>query len=281
MSTETTNNIPEKVLSGIAIPACPDSLVSILRKAKRPDADLATIAALINRDAGIVGPLIQLANSPYIGLASKVSSVFQAISVLGMKNTINLVQSIVLRQNVGAPPRLFEKFWERSILSAIIAEKIAAKFPVISKDDAYLAALFHDCGIPLLIMRFPKYRETVMTQCSSGKNIIDVENDVFSTSHAVVGYFLARKWMFSPQICNAIQYHHDLSIFTSTDTSIGVDICDLTGIILMADYIADEHLCAKDKEWPSYEQTVLKHFAISEKEFFEIKGDILAHLNGD
>jgi HD-like signal output (HDOD) protein len=281
MNPKLSSNITEKALMGITIPSCPESLTSIMREAKRPSADLTSLAHLISQDAGIVGPLLQLANSPYIGLTSKVSSVFQAVSMLGMQDTLNLVQNVVLRQSVGSPPQSFEKFWERSSLSATIAEKIAEKFPTVSKDDAYITALFHDCGIPLLIMKFPEYRETVMAKCSLGEFIIDVENDIFSTSHSVVGFLLTRKWMLPSQICNAILYHHDPTIFTSADKNTGADVCDLVGIIHMAECIADEHLHVQDKEWNRFEHDVLKHFDISVQEFLEIKGDILAHLNDE
>jgi HD-like signal output (HDOD) protein len=281
MNTGLPTDITEKALNGIAVPACPASLTSILSAAKRPSSDLDHLANLISKDAGIVGPLLQLANSPYVGLKSKVSSVFQAVSVLGMQRTLNLVQNISLRQSVGSPPHSFDKFWERSSLTASIAEKIAPTFPTVSKDDAYIAALFHDCGIPLLIMKFPEYRETVMEQCKFGKFIIDVENDIFSTSHSVVGHFLARKWMLSPHIYNAILYHHEHTILTVRKEDTGVDVCDLIGIIHIAEYIADEHLHVEDKEWPQFEHDVLNHLNISAQELLEVKGDILAQLNGE
>lgn len=282
MHADMSNDITEHALMGITIPPCPASLASIMHEAKRPSTSFNSLAHLISRDAGIVGPLLKLANSPFIGLRSKVTSVFQAINVLGLQNTLNLVQNIALRQSIGGGSQSFEKFWERSSLTATIAEKIAAKFHPVSKDDAYLAALFHDCGIPVLMMKFPKYRETVMAQCKSGKSICDVENDVFSTSHTVVGNMLTRSWMLPEHICKAILYHHDPDIFTST-TGKGTrsNICDLIGIVHMAECIADEHLFVRDKEWYQFEQSVLKYFDMSEQEFSELKGDVLAYLNGE
>lgn len=278
---EPSNKLAELALSGITIPPCPASLTSIMREAKRPTMTLAKIADLIGRDAGIVGPLLKLANSPFVGLRSKVTSVLQAVNVLGLQATLNLVQNIALRQSLGGQNQSFEKFWERSSLTASIAEKVAAKFPNISRDDAYITALFHDSGIPVLMMKFPDYRETVMAQCRQGKFIIDVENEMFSTSHTVVGNLLTRSWRLPANVCKAILYHHDLTIFSSAAETVGEDVCDLIGIIHMAECIADEHLHVIDKEWPQFEQDVLKHFEISEQEFSEIKGDILARLNGD
>lgn len=281
MHAELSNNITEQALMGITIPPCPASLSSIMREAQRPSTSFTSLAHLISRDAGTVGPLLKLANSPFIGLRSKVTSVLQAINVLGLQNTLNLVQNIALRQSLGGGSQSFEKFWERSSLTATIAEKIAVKFHPVSKDDAYIAALFHDCGIPVLMMKFPGYRETVMTQCKLGKSICDVENDVFSTSHTVVGNLLTRNWMLPGHICKAILYHHDPDIFTSADKAARTDVCDLIGIVHMAECIADEHLFVRDKEWHQFGPGVLKYFDISEQEFSELKGDVLAYLNGE
>lgn len=275
------NAMTEQILNGILIPPCPASLTSIMREAKRPTAEISKIAQMISQDAGIVGPLLKLANSPFIGLRSKVTSVLQAVNVLGLQNTLNLVQNIALRQNLGGGSQSFEKFWERSSLTATVAQKIAAKFPNIPKDDAYIAALFHDSGIPVLMMKFPDYRDAVMTLCKQGKPICEVENEIFSTSHAVVGNMLTRSWMLPAQVCKAILYHHDQNIFSSGAENTGDDVLDLIGIIHMAECVTDEHLHVRDKEWPQFEEHVLGHFSISGNEFAELKGDMLAYLNGD
>jgi HD-like signal output (HDOD) protein len=199
-----------------------------------------------------------------------------------MQNTLNLVQNIALRQSLGGETPQFEKFWERSTLSATIAEKIAMKFPSISKEDAYLAALFHDCGIPVLMMKFPNYRDTLMAESKAGKAICDIENDHFSTCHTVVGHMLTRSWMLPVQISKAILHHHDSTIFSATaGEPVEVAIRNLIGIVHMAECIADEHLLVREKSWHQFEHEVLKHFEMSVQEFSEIKGDILAFLNGE
>lgn len=279
MHAELSQSTTEQALLGINIPPCPASLTSIMREGKSPSTDFGKLALLISRDAGIVGPLLKLANSPFIGLRSKVTSVFQAISVLGLQNTLNLVQNIALRQSIGGGAQTFEKFWERSSLAATVAEKITTRFPTISKDDAYISGLFHDCGIPVLMMKFPGYREAVIAECKLGKSLCDVENDVFSTSHAVVGNMLTRSWMLPPSVCKAILHHHDTTIFTSIEDAVGVDVRNLIGIVHMAEYIVDEHLHVRDKEWYQFEHDVLKHFDMSAQDLSELKGDILEQLS--
>lgn len=282
MHMELSSDVTEKSLLGLTIPACPASLANIMREAKSPSADFTRLAQLITRDAGITGSLLKLVNSPFIGLREKVTSVFQAVSILGIQNTLNLVQNISLRQSIGGNSPSFDKFWEQSSLTATIAEKIAVKFPSVSKNDAYLVALFHDCGIPVLMMKFPEYRDTLITQGKLGKAICDIENEYFSTSHTVVGNMLTRSWMLPSHISKAILYHHDTTIFSSQpseDTEASVR--NLIAIVLMAEAIADEHLLVRDKKWPEVEDLVLRHFEISAQEFSELQDDILAFLNGE
>lgn len=281
MHNELSSDLTEKILNGIQIPPCPDSLTSIMRAAKHPSADFASIASLISKDAGITAPLLKLANSPFVGLRTKVTSVLQAVSVLGMQNTLNLVQNIALRQSLNGNAQSFEKFWERSSMTASVAEKITRRFPDVSKDHAYIAALFHDCGIPVLMMKYPDYRETVMTQSKQGLNICEIENSVFSTSHTVVGNLLTRSWMLPLQVCKAILLHHDETIFHAANSAVEEEVRNLVGIVHMAECIVDEHLSAKGGEWPLFEQAILEHFELSAQEFFELKQDILAVLNGE
>lgn len=281
MNSDLPNELTEKTLNGLFIPPCPATLTSIMKAARHPKTDLEKVAHLIGRDAGMVAPLLKLVNSPFIGLRSKVTSVFQAISVLGMQNTLNLVQNIALRQSIAGNGHNFEKFWERSSLAATLAEKMAARFPTISKDDAYITALFHDSGIPVLIQKFPDYREKVMTQGAKGVPLCQTEDTHFFTNHAVVGNLLTRTWALPPQVCKAILYHHDTTIFSSPSAQAGKEVRDLIGLVHMAECAVDEHLNVRDKEWDVFAHDVLKHFEMSEQEFSELKGDALAYLNGE
>ncbi|HLP98661.1 MAG TPA: HDOD domain-containing protein [Sideroxyarcus sp.] len=271
----------DQILNGLFIPPCPATLTAIMQETAQPESSLEKIAHLINQDAGLVAPLLKLANSPFVGLRSKVTSVFQATSVLGLKNTLNLVKNIALRQSLKGDGQSFEKFWERSSLTATIAEKIAAKFPTVAKDEAYVAALFHDSGIPVLMLKFPDYRKIVIAGNEAGVPLIETENMQFQTNHAVVGSMLTRVWGLPSQVYQAILYHHDTTIFATSKDPARKPVCDLIGLLHMAECVVDEHMLVRDKEWPAVSRQVLKHFDLSESEFAEIKSDMLAYLNGE
>lgn len=281
MNAELPVDLADRALNGLFIPPCPATLNSVMREAKNPLTSLEKLAHLISSDAGMVAPLLKLANSPFIGLRNGVTSVLHAINLLGTQNTLNLVRNIALRQSLSGDGQNFEKFWERSSLSATIAERIAAKFPNISRDDAYITALFHDSGIPVLIRKFPDYRKIVMSQGARGIPICITENAHFFTNHAVVGSMLTRSWALPAPVCKAVLYHHDVTIFSAPGAQAGEDVRDLIGLVHMAECVVDEHLHVMDKEWCLFAHDVLQHFEMSEQEFSELKGDMLAYLNGD
>lgn len=281
MNAELTLSATDQTLSGIFIPPCPSMLNELMRAIKNPESDLEVIANLISKDAGMLAPLLKLANSPFVGLRTKVTSVFQAINVLGMKNISNLVHNIALRQSLSGEGPSFEKFWERSSIAATVAERMAARFPTLSREESYLAALFHDCGIPVLMQKFPDYRATVMAASAKCIPLCEAEDTHFSTNHAVVGSMLTRSWELPARVSTAIRFHHDDTIFTSPGSHAGEDVRDLIGLIHMAECVTDEHLHVREPEWGVHSEHVLTHFEMSEHEFSELKWDMLSHLAGD
>lgn len=276
---ELDDNEIQKMLAGVKIPPCPALLLEVLKEAKRPDADLDRIVQPVKRDAGMAAALLKLANSPRFSRGIKITSVHQAISVLGMTTTINLLNNVALVQSMADDPPNFEKFWERSSLSATVASRLARKIGGVAPDDAYITGLFHDCGIPVLMRTYPDYRETMMAKACMGKHVYEVEDEVYSTNHAVVGSMMARTWFLPDVVSKAILYHHDKTIFIHPGAHIRTDIIRLAGIVNMAELMVDEHFCQKNPDWDDIEIDVLHYFEMSEQDFAELKDDTLGWLN--
>lgn len=265
----------------VKIPPCPALLQEVAKEARNPDVDLARIAAHVKRDAAMTAALLKLVNSPLYGIRGKITSVPQAISFLGLKTTLNLLNNVALSQSMGDGSEKFAKFWERSSLCAAVSARIARKIFGLSPDDAYVATLFHDCGIPVLMQHYPNYRETVIAHSDQGKGIHEVENEHFSTTHAIVGNMLARSWFLPQHVCQTILHHHDSTIFSSISDRIGEDVRRLIGIVHIAELVVDEYFCQKNPEWERVASDVLACLGLSGQEFREMKGDMLEFLSGE
>jgi HD-like signal output (HDOD) protein len=66
--------------------------------------------------------MLKAANTPILGRGRHITSMHQAISLLGVKNVISLVSGLVLRTRLTAetPPAL-EQFWDNTLQIAMIS----------------------------------------------------------------------------------------------------------------------------------------------------------------
>lgn len=281
MHAELNMNVGEQVLNGIHLPPCPAALVAAMKEARSPDADLGKVARLVGQDVGLSAPMLKLANSPYFGLRNKASSIQQAVVVLGLRNTVNLLNNVALRANVAGNLPGMDKFWDRSSMTALAASRVAAQIPGVSCDDAYTVGLFHDSGIPVMMQKFPDYSKNIGEMSRISGNVCEAENDCYSTTHAVVGNLLARSWLLPPNMCRAILSHHDRTIFSSITDQASIELCNWVSIINAAEYIVDSHLNLRNEGWATWWPHVSKHLQFSEVEFAELCSDVVNVLSGD
>src|SRR5574343_53917 len=87
-----------------------------------------------------------------------------------------------------------DRFWESSALTACVSAELARRLRCVRPDVAYTFGLFHDCGIPLLVKRFPQTKEVLAAaNAAEERGFTDIEDGLMGTNHAVVGYFLAKR----------------------------------------------------------------------------------------
>jgi HD-like signal output (HDOD) protein len=237
MQTEIAQDEAMDLLKGVDIPPCPAVAISLMKEGAKDNVDFDKIIRLISGDVGLAAAMLKTANSPFFGLARKAQSVSAAVSVLGLKNILNIIMGLSLRNSVNAPKLNMERFWERSNYAAIVCERLAKGNQFISREDAYTFGIFHDCGIPILMLKFPDYKETLIAANREGGT--QMEDDAHATNHAVAGYMLARSWGLKTNVAQAIRYHHDPSFFDQGGSG------DIVGVqILMALGIVAEHIVA-------------------------------------
>lgn len=281
MHAELNMDAAGQALNGIHLPPCPAVLLAAMKEARSPNADLGKITRLIGQDVGLSSPMLKLANSPYFGLRHKTSSIQQAVIVLGLRNTINLLSNVALRANVAPNLPGMEEFWNRSSMTALAAYHIAAQVPGLSRDDAYTIGLFHDSGIPVLMQKFPDYLDNIDEQARMSGNVCEMENSCYSTTHAVLGNLLARNWLLPPNMCCAILYHHDRTIFSLIVDHDSIEIRNWISIIQAAEYVVDSYLNLPNERWAAWQPLALKHLQFSDVEFAELRNDIVNMLNHD
>ncbi|MBF0610880.1 MAG: HDOD domain-containing protein, partial [Magnetococcales bacterium] len=128
-----------------------------------------------------------------------------------------------------------EMLWRHTVTVAKSAEFIATWLNAsISPEDAYMAGLFHDCAIPVLIKKF-QIADTYFGGGSPAGELIRREEAACGTNHALVGGIMAKSWGMTREISQSIKYHHVTSLKEIDD-----DAChSMWFIVRVADFVAE------------------------------------------
>ncbi|MEW5892205.1 MAG: HDOD domain-containing protein [Pseudomonadota bacterium] len=209
---EQLDNQLEATLKEIGIPPRPAILEEISREMRNPDPDFNRVAQLISRDVSLAASFLKTANSPFYGYRHKARSVRDALIMLGLKVAARTVAGVILRHTLPSGPNM-ERFWDASDrtaqLSAWLVQKLGEQ-PDVHSDDAYTYGLFRDCGIPIMLRKFPNY-PAILAEANRDpeRPFTEVEEAYLPTNHALVGCLLAQSWWLPEATCLAIRHQHD------------------------------------------------------------------------
>ena len=278
MTTELTDEQIRQVLQGISVPPQPQIMVDLQMEQVMPEPDLRTIARLISQDPGLSGALLKTVNSPFFGQAKRVGSIQQAVNLLGCNTVINLINAQSIKGAMSdATIVSLNRFWDTAQDVAMASMALAKRLRYPAPDEAYTVGLFHNCGIPLMLKRFPQYMQVLAeayARVDQDTRIADVENQHLTTNHAVVGYYTARSWKLPAHLCDVIAQHHSVAALFA-DEFAPAKTKTLLAILKMAEHICGCHRVlgnqAVDHEWEAIADLVLDFLQLTEYDFDGLK----------
>jgi putative nucleotidyltransferase with HDIG domain len=164
------------------------------------------IANLIEKDQVITSKILRLANSAFYGFPKKVSTVQNALILLGI-NVVKVliitssIFEIIYKEDVG--------LWEHSIgvaaCSKILAEKVGLKEP----QEVATAGLLHDLGRIIQKVSFKEEYEKILELTKNGKDTLQAEKEILGIDHAEMGSFIMKTWNLPDRLVEAVDAHHE------------------------------------------------------------------------
>ena len=270
------------LLRGLEIPPCPAVLADLSAEMKRADTSAARIANLISKDVALAGGVLKIANSPLFASGRRITSVSEALTMLGFKNVFNMVINQLLRKTLVTSelPMRMDRFWDSSAHNARVCAELAGTLRGISRDVAYSFGLFHDCGMPILMRRFADYKDTLkLANEADGRVFTDVEDERHGTNHAVIGYLMARNWALPESVAQAILVHHDYAVF-DVDAHLPEETLVLVAINVLAERVTGMFLrSSDDRDWQRGKGGVGRFLGMNEGELNDLVEDLVYRLN--
>lgn len=256
---------------GIKIPPQPKVLLEIDQLMQREDFSMKALATTIGKDVGLTAAVFKIVNSPGMGSTRRIESLDKAVTALGSSALVSLVKCSALRQSMGGSTEVFTRFWEHAADIANLAAAIARKLRSVCNifpDQAYSAGLFMDCGVPVLMQRFPDYCKGYRQNKIAGWPNLVEEDDKVAASHTAIGYLVAKHWKLPDFIAYVIRDHHDAIPHSKDERT-------LACILLMATHLRDQnHGWPDGMEWLLHRDVVMEELGLSEDSLAEFEEDI-------
>jgi len=208
------------ILTSAQLPILPVAAVRLLELTAREDSAFVDIVNLIAQDMALSAKILKVANSSFYSFQQQITSINQAVSLLG----INAVRSLVLSFTFLAMGERrdhslfnFDLFWERSLVGATTAKLIAGLVPQIDADEIFTISLLQNIGQLIFALTVPSRYDHVLERLAvGGREVGEValEEEYLALAHTTSGYEVARVWGLPSAIQAAIRYHHDPAGYT-------------------------------------------------------------------
>lgn len=276
----TVTAAEKTVLQKTNIPPRPEALLTISSESKKPEPDVKVISDAIISDVSISAAVLQVVNSAVFRRDKAIESIQQAVMTLGFKRLIPLVKSVALKSAIGDSDKL-SGFWDRASQVATACSLVAQ---VIGKpqlqDHAYMLGLFHNAGIPIMVLEFEEYDEIMTLAEEQGwDKVPEQERQQFGTSHTTMSALLAQKWKLPPIMVEVIYYQHDVEgLFSSGElSSLGLDLMSILKIARNATqcFVSGEQ---ELDEWLLIQDDILAHLDLSEVDMDNVRDNIVDQL---
>lgn len=205
--------IIKHIRDGRDLLSLPLSLSDVLKEAENPNFSAETLAKIILRDPVLTGRILKVANSSFYSRFSTITTVHQAVQLLGM----NTVKCLALSTSILRPERIQQeagidvKLLFSSLLTAAAgADRLAKAVHYATPEEAFIAGLLHDIGLIYLLEHYPGQYRRILDKKVKATTLLDAEREIFGMDHAEVGYHIATRWRLPEHISAAIRCHHNV-----------------------------------------------------------------------
>lgn len=246
----------------------PAVAMKVLQLAEDDNASAQDLASAIAVDQALTAKLLRLANSAYFAAGREITTVRDAVVLLGMAEIRRMVltTSLMGRFTRDDGALSIAKFWGHALAVGMVAEVMARQTGLASPEEAFTAGILHDIG-KLVMDQYAKekFDAAAALATSQGMPLERAEAEVFGFSHPQLGGRLAELWRLPPVLIDAIAGHHALP---NPDNGLGY-------LVVQAN-----ELCRDHGLWCGFEEIEPGAAAPTHSEEDPLRAAALARLGG-
>ena len=196
------------------LPPLPTAVAKVLDETNRMEPDMHRIDEIISGDQALASKVLRIVNSAYYGLSRQVTSVGQAVLILGIQQVRTITLSV---GSIGAFSSKgpvdadgMRRFWQHSFATAAACTALCSKLSVERKtaDEVATIGILHDVGRMFFFCNFkPTYQKLVMKANQANTTYEYEELHFLGDTHAGIGAIVADRWELPEKIVEGIRLH--------------------------------------------------------------------------
>lgn len=191
------------------VPTLPGVVLHALEVMQDPKSDAESVQLVINRDPAISAKILRVANSAFFGFARRVSTIADAVSILGFANVQGMIIGVGAFDAFRTERLKLGDFWHHSIATATAARLLAQRVNS-GVEEAFTAGILHDIGkLVFAVQAGAGYQHVLDMEREAGVSALEAERTLLEFTHPEVGEAVALRWNLPPRYVAAIAHHHD------------------------------------------------------------------------
>ena len=184
-----SQKIYEWIESGKNLPVLSGSIAKLMSLTQSDDVDISQIADVIKKDVGLSAAILRITNSSAFGLLRKITSIDQAVVLLGFTAVRNIALAVGIVDLFSPSESYFlSKIWQRSILNGIAARELYSLNGNKNQEDAFTNGLLYDIGLISLYAFDKKLANKLIERMESdGRLSLAEEKEFLGIDHVEAG----------------------------------------------------------------------------------------------
>jgi HD-like signal output (HDOD) protein len=204
--------ILDRISSGYSLPALSPVAMRLVRLASIENITIDDLAEVIEKDPSLTIRLLRLANSAFLCHTGQVTTINQAINVMGLNRLRIMALSLSLRDTfplgrVG--PFDYEEFWKISLYQALLAKSLSERLKTCPSDEAFIGGLTLEVGVLLFYDLLIKGKKEVPNiHMQPLLPLLQWEDESFGINHRQIGEAVLKYWGFPDNIILCQKYYN-------------------------------------------------------------------------
>ncbi len=218
------------------LPLLPETAFRLLNLTREEEADSEQVAEVIMSSPTLSARVLRYVNSPFYGMVRQVTSIHQAVVILGMDTIRDLVVGLAMVDLYFSQktPRFNHRRFNELALQTGVASSLVAGRLGLPPEEGFIAGLLHDIGTLLLGRYYPDVLTRILeNKRETGNSIVEVEQRFTGLDHTVIGHWLASRWDLPDVYRKAIRHHHEPDLKHQEDPG----SAKVVQVVILADLI--------------------------------------------